>query len=79
MKKAPRGAPDAEWVQLKSGSEDLGFGVANTSELGLLQPLGLEDLLADQDEGMHDAPPRRQPRSLLPGLASLKGMNVVQP
>ena len=44
-KKAPlAGCSDWPWGSL----EDLGFGVAHGGELGLAQPFGFEDLLANQ-------------------------------
>lgn len=60
------------------GSEDLGLGIPYGSELGLVQALGLEDLFANQEEGVHGVPLDRQPRSLLPGHASREGMNVLK-
>ena len=53
--------------------ENLGFGVTHGGELGLTQPFGFQDLRANQGEGVHDMPPLRQPRSLLPRLASQLG------
>jgi hypothetical protein len=41
-----------------------------------MQALGLQDPIADQDEVVHNVPPQRQPRSLLPRHASRVGMNV---
>jgi hypothetical protein len=35
------------------GSEDLGAGVAHGGELSLVQALGLQDLRADEGEGVH--------------------------
>ena len=60
-------------------SEHLSVGVAQAGELGLMQALGLQDSLADEGEVVHNVPPSRQPRSLLPRHASPEGMNVLKP
>ena len=57
-------------VRAERDSDDRGAAVADTGELGLMQALGLQDPLADQDEVVHNVPPQRQPRSLLPRHAS---------
>jgi len=60
----------------RNGSEHLRVGVAQARELGLMQALGLQDALTDEGEVVHNVPPQRQPRSLLPRHASPEGMNV---
>ena len=44
-----------------------------------MQALGLQDAFANQGEVVHNVPPHRQPRSLLPRHASPEGMNVPKP
>ena len=69
----------ARWEQTASGrSEDRIAAVGHSGELGLMQAPGLEDLLADEGEVVHNVPPQRQPRSLLPRHASPEGMNVLK-
>lgn len=75
IKKRPCGAP---MVRSERDSDDRGAAVADAGELGLMQALGLQDPLADQDEVVHNVPPQRQPRSLLPRHASRVGMNVLK-
>lgn len=57
-------------VGVERESDDCVAAVADAGELGLMQALGLQDPLADQDEVVHNVPPQRQPRSLLPRHAS---------
>ena len=65
-------------IRAERESDDRGAAVADAGELGLMQALGLQDPLADQDEVVHNVPPQRQPRSLLPRHASRVGMNVLK-